>query len=466
MADLILNIIFGSHLDITSTQILGCGISLAVALYLAQRWMNGDKESSPLVPYRFPIIGSTFEWNANPAKFIKDATEKYGSVFRIYINGRVQTIVGKDLVRNIVTNEDFNFIEAFHDIFDIDYMLRDGKKMGADLPNLITKNITPNLKAYTPRVVRKLYESMDNWLGGVQDSITMENPVIMIQDMIANASASVFVGEELCNNKEFIHTSKVVTTDIGNILLKIGLIGLMPRLSILYQRFLFTFMNPASKHIAVVCRVTGPEVERRMKEAREQGDSWNRPRDILQDMIDQLPSDLPAPFVTKTISNNFMSLIFASIHTTTQNSSLVLYALADYEEYVQELLDEQKAVLAEGEAEEPGVEFGFSSNAIKKMAKLDSFLREFDEELQGPDPENFNPWRFVNKNKQASKVGIDFLRFGMGKHACPGRFFAIQEIKTIVSIIMRKYRIVRPNPSVSRSIKDPPQGPLMFIKRE
>ncbi|RUS31351.1 hypothetical protein BC938DRAFT_477999 [Jimgerdemannia flammicorona] len=84
MANLIPNIIFGSHLDVTSTQILGCGISLAVALYLAQRWMDGNKD------------------------------------------------------------------------FDLDYMLRGGKQLDLKLPKLITKHITPNLKAYTPRVVRKL----------------------------------------------------------------------------------------------------------------------------------------------------------------------------------------------------------------------------------------------------------------------------------------------------------------------
>ncbi|RUS24758.1 hypothetical protein BC938DRAFT_473106, partial [Jimgerdemannia flammicorona] len=189
MANLIPNFIFGSHLDVTSMQILGCGISLAVALYLAQRWKDGNKT------------------------------------------------------------------------FNTDYMIRgDGTKLSGSLPSLITKHITPNLKAYTPRVVRKLQESMDNWLGGVQDNIIMENPVVMIHDMVVNASASVFVGEELCNNKEFINTAKVVTTDIGNIVLNIGLIGMMPRLSALYQRFLFTFTNTASKHIAVVCRVTGPEI--------------------------------------------------------------------------------------------------------------------------------------------------------------------------------------------------------------
>ncbi|RUS33900.1 hypothetical protein BC938DRAFT_483307 [Jimgerdemannia flammicorona] len=122
MPNLIPNIIFGSHPDVTSTQILGYGISLAVALYLAQRWVAGNKS------------------------------------------------------------------------FDLDYMLRVGKKSDIDLHELIAKHITPNLKAYTPRVVRKLRESMDNWLGGVQDCITIEKPVVMIQDMVAIASTHACPG--------------------------------------------------------------------------------------------------------------------------------------------------------------------------------------------------------------------------------------------------------------------------------
>ncbi|RUP47699.1 cytochrome P450, partial [Jimgerdemannia flammicorona] len=427
MENTIPKMIFGSHLDSTSAKILGYGVSLGVALYLAQRWKDGNKQSIPLVPYQIPIIGSTWEWDANPTKFIKDATEKYGSVFRIYTNGRVKTVVGKELVRNVATDENLSFLKAFTDSFDIEYMTRGNKPESMDMHAIIAKHITPNLKSYTPRVVRK----------------------------------------ELCNDEEFLMTAKIFTTDIGNVISKITWTALIPGLSFLYQR------NPTSRHRAVVCRVTGPEIERRKKEAREQGDSWNRPQDILQILIDNFPSDTPAPVVTQDVSHNLLTLIFVSIHTTTMHSVLALYVLADYEEYVQELLDEQDAVMAEEEAEEeagePRADFGFSPKAIKKMAKLDSLLREsimYDEELQGPDPENFNPWRFVNKNKQATKVGVDYLRFGMGKHACPGRFFAIQVIKTILCILIRKYRIVRPTPAVPRSIKANPQGPLMFIKRE
>ncbi|KAF9553890.1 hypothetical protein BGW38_009353, partial [Lunasporangiospora selenospora] len=58
---------------------------------------------------------------------------------------------------------------------------------------------------------------------------------------------------------------------------------------------------------------------------------------------------------------------------------------------------------------------------------------------QGEDPAEFRPWRFVGKSKPASKVAHDFLPFGMGRHACPGRFLAIQEMKTVVLMFLQRY---------------------------
>ncbi|KAI9291820.1 putative cytochrome P450, partial [Neoconidiobolus thromboides FSU 785] len=41
----------------------------------------------------------------------------------------------------------------------------------------------------------------------------------------------------------------------------------------------------------------------------------------------------------------------------------------------------------------------------------------------------------------ATRVTQNFLNFGMGRHACPGRFFAVQEITSLVSTLLQKYRI-------------------------
>ncbi|RUS32414.1 hypothetical protein BC938DRAFT_475450 [Jimgerdemannia flammicorona] len=161
MENTIPKMIFGSHLDSTSAKILGYGVSLGVALYLAQRWKDGNKS------------------------------------------------------------------------FDIEYMTRGNKPENMDIHAIIAKHITPNLKSYTPRVVRKLHESIDSWLGGVQvycafagplnkkpicsplistliDSITIEIPYIMVQDMVAKArtvqrrgvshdSKNIHYGHRQCN---------------------------------------------------------------------------------------------------------------------------------------------------------------------------------------------------------------------------------------------------------------------------
>lgn len=44
----------------------------------------------PLVPYVFPIIGNSLEYGKDHKDFIRKATEKYGSTFRIHVNGRIQ----------------------------------------------------------------------------------------------------------------------------------------------------------------------------------------------------------------------------------------------------------------------------------------------------------------------------------------------------------------------------------------
>lgn len=43
----------------------------------------------PLVPYTFPIIGSTKEYQADPQAFIEKWTAKLGPVFRVHLFGRV-----------------------------------------------------------------------------------------------------------------------------------------------------------------------------------------------------------------------------------------------------------------------------------------------------------------------------------------------------------------------------------------
>jgi cytochrome P450 len=65
------------------------------------------------------------------------------------------------------------------------------------------------------------------------------------------------------------------------------------------------------------------------------------------------------------------------------------------------------------------------------------------------DPEVFDPYRFYNKRQttesagkhQFVTAGPDVLGFGYGKHACPGRFFAANEIKLILISLLQQFDI-------------------------
>ncbi|KAG0274181.1 hypothetical protein BGZ96_004443 [Linnemannia gamsii] len=92
-------------------------------------------------------------------------------------------------------------------------------------------------------------------------------------------------------------------------------------------------------------------------------------------------------------------------------------------------------------------------------------------EYQGEDPTEFRPFRFLGKAKAATKAATDFLPFGMGRHACPGRFLAIQEVKTVGALVVSRYsKIEMIDPSHKKRallsrIGDPCPSGLIFTSR-
>ena len=72
---------------------------------------------------------------------------------------------------------------------------------------------------------------------------------------------------------------------------------------------------------------------------------------------------------------------------------------------------------------------------------------------------------------QFTSIGDTSQNFGLGKHACPGRFFAAQEIKIILSYLLLNYDIklregeARPKPVVFMMTKSPSQTAEVLFRR-
>ena len=98
------------------------------------------------------------------------------------------------------------------------------------------------------------------------------------------------------------------------------------------------------------------------------------------------------------------------------------------------------------------------------------------------DPTKFDGLRFVKLKSQAvsnerhfdlTTATTEFLNFGSGVHACPGRFFAANEIKLIFAHAVLNYDIklenggVRPlNKNFKASCRPDPTIKLLFRKHK
>jgi len=182
-----------------------------------------------------------------------------------------------------------------------------------------------------------------------------------------------------------------------------------------------------------------------------------------------------------------LTLSFVAIHTTADMLTQVMFDLTEHPEYIQPLREEVINVLSN---------HGWKKTSLYSMKLMDSFLKEVqrlrpinDTSLQRlslsdvrlsdgtflprdtisivastrhwdpkyySDPEKFDGYRFLKMREEPGKENVaqfvstspNHLGFGHGQHACPGRFFASNEIKIILCHILLKYdwRLVKGQP--------------------
>jgi cytochrome P450 len=88
-----------------------------------------------------------------------------------------------------------------------------------------------------------------------------------------------------------------------------------------------------------------------------------------------------------------------------------------------------------------------SDGTILPKNALCIVLAEFSNSEIYPEPDKFDAWRFIKAQATPSQgnawsmvsVSPDQMSFGIGKHACPGRFFAVNEVKIVLCHMLLKY---------------------------
>ncbi|KAF5853810.1 hypothetical protein GGP41_006589 [Bipolaris sorokiniana] len=372
------------------------------------------------------------------------------------------------------------------------------------LMHSIKADLTPSLKRLNEHISAEIDNAMERFMPPCEDWTKLmiyEN----ITAIIAQVSGRLFVGPEYCRDPEYLEIAVNFTneTTIAAFAVKNCNRWLRPfkasRLSEIQQ--LQNRHKRATKFFE-------PIIRQRQQSNQKSFD------DMLQWLMDRAKSSGVSMDVSSLIRQQ-LTLTVAAIHTTAMTATNSLFSLAAMPEYLEPLREEIHTVLEDNGG-------SLTPRALQQLVKLDSFIKEvgrclpasFARYVRKPftlsngqhipagvivevpsdavsfdpavftNPEEFDGFRFYKMRENASTGEIarsqfvssnerDML-FGYGKHACPGRFFAANEIKIILVRMITDYDIIMPDGrkeryepiQVDRQIMPNPNNPLLLRRRK
>ncbi|KAL4779475.1 cytochrome P450 [Aspergillus varians] len=292
--------------------------------------------------------------------------------------------------------------------------------------------------------------------------------------VICRVSGRAFVGTGLHRSEEWIDISCHYTKDLFLAALKLRAVPsfLRPLLALFLPD-----LRRVYRHNDRARALVQPILQQRERDAKNVP-GYNKPNDTIQWIHDFIPEEDRRDYAYQGAAQ--LAITAVSVQSTSKLIVNIILNLMKYAEYVPILKDEIETV----QAECGGV---WTLESMGRLEKLDSFMREslrfeppltatfqrramkpvklsdgtdlpagtlvlapadaiaFDPEFY-PDPKRFDGLRFYKLRQQGPKVRHQFVatskmqvQFGLGRHACPGRWFAGHAIKLIVASVLLGY---------------------------
>ncbi|KAF2811844.1 cytochrome P450 [Mytilinidion resinicola] len=342
------------------------------------------------------------------------------------------------------------------------------------------------LDLLTSAIVDEITTSIDT-LWGTDSSTWRKVPVSTMNTAICRITNRVFVGADLsrdptyiAHQTAFVHAIALSAGLINNALPKLlhPLLGPLVALPCRYYDYRCSrYIVPLVEHHLRLC------VAAAVAQSADIVPSFGPPRDMLQFFARYaVRSADAADRNARAICSRLLALNFVGIHTSTMTMVNALLDMLSPAGAAREcwaaVREEAVGVLrAHG-----GV---WSKAAVNQLVRNDSVFREslrfspfklkgvdrevvaskgvvlpdgtylpkgtrvalpthgvhFDDRFYS-DPMTFDPWRFVGvEGAGMIAAGETFLGFGLGRHACPGRFFSAHELKLLLAYITLNYDI-------------------------
>ncbi|KAG6050539.1 hypothetical protein E4U39_003815 [Claviceps sp. Clav50 group G5] len=292
--------------------------------------------------------------------------------------------------------------------------------------------------------------------------------------IVARLTIFSLFGESLCRDVAFLD----LCCEFGNALPMDALLlrSLPSWAKPLVVRYLTT-----TRRLGELQEIIGAEINKR----RNSGEKTPM-KDFLDYTMDWIDNRRDTMFDDAHVVHVMISVIFAALHTSSQLVAHTLFELATRRDYIGALREEiEQCFEQHGQG---------TKAAIDSMYKIDSFIKEtqrfnpldaaslarvalkeftfsnglhvpkgsviftpnspiFEDERFYPNSKNFDGFRFsrmrgdpkLKSSCDLTATNEQSMHFGTGRHACPGRFMASDEVKLAVIFILQNFDIAMEN---------------------
>ncbi|XP_006458661.1 hypothetical protein AGABI2DRAFT_217430 [Agaricus bisporus var. bisporus H97] len=494
---------------------LGAGLFGAVLVaYATCKYVEAKRSplnSIPTIGYS-GVLSSYFtalKWMTHGNELVQEGYDRYPTgIFKIAnISSWIVVLTGRQFLDELRKAPDdvLSFRQAMNDVLQTKYTM--GKAISEDKYHIETVRspLTRNINVRFDDIKNEIQESWMTYIPPTDDWVSFP-AYETIMHIVARTSNRYFTGLPLCRDPGYISLQENYTTQV---VVAAAVIKVFPDILKPLVGNYMTFLPGSVK------KATGylePIINERLVMI-EQGVDWeNMPNDLITWLLETAPEHLRT---VKDLTLRILTINFAAIHTSTTTFTQALYDLACHPECVDELRQEAESVIAE---------HGWTKAAMQRMRKVDSFIKESQrmnsntslqmhrkvikdwmlsdgtvipagtiisiangpmnmEETSFPDSDTFKAFRHSEKRDgegeldsikyQMVALSLDMIVFGHGRHACPGRFFAVNEIKAIFTYCLLNYDVQLDGGSMDRprntlaqtSVMPNMKAKVMFRKR-
>ena len=427
--------------------------------YVSNRRPKGTEhlKTVPMVGGSLPYFGHGLTFSKDIPGFVREAYHAYGPIFRLKIFNKDIVVVADESMKK----EFFNATESKMSLYEILKNLFFGEAFcdnGQELENIIKivkGTVTIKFEEFVPKIVEQAKKMTDQLKEKKEtDKFYLNDAMIKF---VAYTSALCFVGVEIDEIYpilvEFTHELNYIV--VFTYFLPLKIVSWM-------------FYKKLQRIRHKMCAFFTPII----KEYRE--DSSKTDSLLIRNAVDYKDAVTGRQLTNEEIGNIIVCLLYVSSENTALGLSSTVTDLATNQtwwnkirnitgDYVQS--GDIKGLLSDTDLEAICMEsarmnthiFALQRKPLNKNAQIGGYyvgdagsvalcepmFHLYEASSEFKNPMTYDPDRFLNpRNEKMDSKNI--MTWGSGIHLCPGKLFALYEIKLAVTMIVTNFDIILP----------------------